>query len=135
MADIESDTFSSEDDSQSSTTDSPLQPSYTLINSLSPEEQLRYKAFREAGFKRNMMKRFCFECINQNCIPKFIIAMCGLAKVFVGELVEEAVSIQKEWNDVGALSPEHVHEAYRRLYRNNHNIKTKHEDIWNEDFI
>lgn len=76
-----------------------------------------------------------FRNIGQSCNPKFIIAMCGLGKVFVGELIEEAILIQKEFNDDGPLKPEHIHEAYRRIYKNNPNLKCDFEDAWNDDFI
>lgn len=130
-----SESFSSNECSESSEQINTAQPSYSVITALNYEEQQRYKAFREAGFKRNMMKRLCLETINQSCNPKFIIAMCGLAKVFVGELVEEAVIVQKEMNDDGPLKPVHIHEGYRRLYKNNPNIKCNYDDPWNEDFI
>ncbi|RVD91679.1 transcription initiation factor TFIID [Tubulinosema ratisbonensis] len=133
--DLSSETHSSNENSDSSTNFQQSQPHYSLITSLNQEEQERYKAFREAGLKRNMMKRFCFEVINQSCNPKFIIAMCGLGKVFVGELIEEAVCIQKEMNEEGPLKPSHIHEAFRRIYKNNPNVKGKIEDVWNEDFI
>lgn len=88
-----------------------------VIANMSREELHRYETFRRVGLKRNMIKRLCFEVIGQSCNPKFIITVCGFAKVFVGELVTEAKKVQKEWGDTGPLLVTHVHEAYRQLYK------------------
>lgn len=48
-----------------------------------------------------------------------IIVVAGIAKVFVGELVEEAKLVAEQWNDDGALKPSHILEAQRRLKNRN----------------
>lgn len=97
---------------------------HKTLNTLSEDELLRYEAFRRVGFKRNMIKRLCLEVIGQSCNPKFIIAVCGLSKVFVGELIDEAKNVQKQWNDTGALLVTHIHEAFRRIYNTKPNMKS-----------
>lgn len=101
-----------------------------VIANMSREELHRYETFRRIGLKRNMIKRLCFEVIGQSCNPKFIIAVCGLAKVFVGELVSEAKNVQKEWGNTGPLLVTHVHEAYRRLYKSIPNIVVYPDSPW-----
>ena len=46
---------------------------------------------------------------------KIIVAMAGVGKVFVGELVEEARRIAEERGERGALRKETMMEAYFRV--------------------
>ncbi|KAG1791131.1 histone-fold-containing protein [Suillus subaureus] len=39
--------------------------------------------------------------------------VAGVAKVFVGEIVEKARQVQSRRNDSGPLTPDHLREAYR----------------------
>lgn len=48
---------------------------------------------------------------NQNVM----IALCGVTKMFVGELVETARLVATSANHYGPLMPVHVYEAYRVL--------------------
>lgn len=87
-----------------------------LKEKLTEEQVARYDVYRSAGFSKTMVKRTmqtagASAALAETCV----IVLSGITKVFVGEVVELARSIEEEWGDSGALQPKHVREAYRRL--------------------
>jgi transcription initiation factor TFIID subunit 11 len=41
----------------------------------------------------------------------------GVAKVFVGEMVESALEVMDECGDTGPITPAHLREAFRRYQK------------------
>ncbi|KAM0678429.1 transcription initiation factor TFIID subunit 11 [Binucleata daphniae] len=99
-----------------------------IIDNMTPEELHRYEDFRRAGFNKNGIRKFVNNILGQSCNINFIISVSGIAKVFVGEMVEKALEIQKELNESGPLKPSHIHEAYRRLYKTMPHLKIQKEN-------
>ncbi|KAG2386185.1 hypothetical protein C9374_002631 [Naegleria lovaniensis] len=86
----------------------------------------RYECFIRSTFKP-VVKRLISGSTNVTANKHAEIIIAGIAKVFVGEMVELAKSIQKEWgDDVNApIEPKHLREAYRRT-RESQNRKKKY---------
>ena len=62
-----------------------------IVNAFSEEQVDRYELFRRSCFPRNQIKRLMQQVSNTQVNQQVCIAMAGVAKVFVGELVEEAL--------------------------------------------
>lgn len=89
-----------------------------LLWSQFTEEQLnRYEMFRRSTFPRASIKRLMQSITGTSVNQNVVIAMSGIAKVFVGELVEEAIRIQARYGETGPIEPKHLREAYRVIKR------------------
>lgn len=99
-----------------------------IIDNMTPEELHRYEDFRRAGFNKNGIRKFVNGILSQSCNINFIISVSGIAKVFVGEMVEKALEVQKEMHDTGPLKPSHIHEAHRRLYKTMPHLKLRNKN-------
>ena len=86
-----------------------------VLQNFTPEQMHRYETFRRVGFSRAIVKKIMQNVLSHAANPNTVIVMGGIAKVFVGELVEEAKDVMDEWGESGPLLPSHLIEAHRRL--------------------
>lgn len=86
-----------------------------LVSAFSNSQQDQYEIFRRSSFPKSSVKKImqgvCGSTLPQNAV----IAMAGIAKVYVGEVVEAALQAREDLAEDGPLQPKHVREAVRRL--------------------
>nr|GMD68216.1 transcription initiation factor TFIID subunit 11 [Ipomoea batatas] len=88
----------------------------TILSQFTEEQMSRYESFRRSGFQKSNMKRLLVSITgSQKISVPMTIVMSGIAKMFVGELIETARIVMSERNDSGPIRPCHIREAYRRL--------------------
>ncbi|CAB4276873.1 unnamed protein product [Prunus armeniaca] len=87
-----------------------------ILSRFSEEQMSRYESFRRAGFQKSNMKRLLGSISGTPKISMpMTIVVSGIAKMFVGELVETARIVMTERKESGPIRPCHIREAYRRL--------------------
>jgi transcription initiation factor TFIID subunit 11 len=112
-------------------------PFSLIVENLSEEQLKRYERFRRVTFSRSVMEKFMQRVIEQKVNTNSVIVVNGIAKVFVGELIEgarqvmeEEVRAQLELSLLDAecleeavlnamtsrpLEPFHIYESHRRM--------------------
>ncbi|CAP21665.1 Protein CBG00192 [Caenorhabditis briggsae] len=91
-----------------------------LLKNFSKEQFDRYEVFRQSKFQRTMIRRLMKKFTNNAPFPEgAVIAVASLAKMVVGDIVEEALDIRdaKEDEAEQPLQPHHIRQAYYKLAR------------------
>ncbi|KAI9343436.1 TAFII28-like protein, partial [Zopfochytrium polystomum] len=79
------------------------------------DELHRFEASRRSKLSKGVIKKVLQNILGmQNPSPKICIAVAGSAKIFVGEIVALALEVMSDWGETGALTPDHLREAYLR---------------------
>mmetsp|Transcript_20599 Transcript_20599/g.66793 ORF Transcript_20599/g.66793 Transcript_20599/m.66793 type:complete len:172 (+) Transcript_20599:64-579(+) len=86
-----------------------------LLASFTPEQLDRYEQFVRSHFSRLAMKRVLSSVMGVQPSVQIQIIVCGVAKLFVGELVETARAVMEERSEEGPIRPCHIREAHRRM--------------------
>uniref|UniRef100_A0A7S4K9D0 TAFII28-like protein domain-containing protein n=1 Tax=Guillardia theta TaxID=55529 RepID=A0A7S4K9D0_GUITH len=93
-----------------------------LLKTASEEDWKRYTAMRQSKFNDNVIKSMISQISEipaGNIRKPVLFTMAGIAKIFVGEIIDTARVVRQEWGECqdGAepLQPRHIQEAYRRM--------------------
>ncbi|OAX77350.1 hypothetical protein ACJ72_08354, partial [Emergomyces africanus] len=96
-----------------------------LIDAFTPAQSSRYDFFKRAKLNKPMVRKIVNQTLSQSVPPNVITTISGYTKVFVGELVEKARTVQEEWAEaadrdayaeyVAALAKEEEEEEEARV--------------------
>jgi len=84
-----------------------------LLDHFTPDQHARFEAYRRSALNKNSVKKVIQSTTGQQVSPPVAQVVAGIAKMFVGEIVEKAREIQERQGQSGSLAPEHLRAAYR----------------------
>ncbi|VDD74477.1 unnamed protein product [Mesocestoides corti] len=86
-----------------------------LMAHFNDDQLSRFETFRRATLTRSAVSRLIQSVAQSPFSQNVVIAMAGITKVFVGEIVEAALDYKEELKEIGPLQPKHIRVAYSRL--------------------
>jgi len=87
-----------------------------LVSSFSEDQLDRYAMYRRAALPKATIKKIMQTITGSSVGQNVVIAMAGIAKVFAGEVVEDALNNMQAGGEGGhPVRPKHLREAIRKM--------------------
>jgi len=86
-----------------------------LVQSFSEDQLLRYEMYRRSSFPKAAFKRMMQNVSGSGISQNVVIAMSGIAKIYLGEIMEEALDVLERLGEKPPVTPKHIREAVRKL--------------------
>lgn len=86
-----------------------------IMAQFTTDQMSRFECYRRSNFQKTNMRRLLQSVAGCTISLPMTIVMSGIAKMFVGELIETARTVMTERKETGPTRPCHIREAYRRL--------------------
>lgn len=71
-----------------------------LIDAFTPEQSSRYDMFKRAKLAKSSVRKIVNQTLSQSVPPNVVTTISGYTKVFIGELIERARTVQEEWAEI-----------------------------------
>ncbi|KAJ1920165.1 transcription initiation factor TFIID subunit 11 [Mycoemilia scoparia] len=86
-----------------------------MLEGFTEEQRERYNIYRRTVLNKASIKKLATQILNQPISATLVFVIAGFSKVFVGEVIEEAKEVMREWGDEGGIAPAHLREAQQRI--------------------
>ncbi|KAL4949106.1 hTAFII28-like protein conserved region-domain-containing protein [Aspergillus filifer] len=107
-----------------------------LVDAFNPLQSERYDLFKRAKLRKETLRRIVNHALSQSVPASVVTTINGFTKVFAGEMIEKARTVQKEWaeaHDQAALArlnqeePAAAEETNQEATSNEHQPAVKQE--------
>ncbi|KAI5292486.1 hypothetical protein KEM52_006318 [Ascosphaera acerosa] len=88
------------DEAAASDSEAEKQNLAILVDAFDPEQSARYDLFKRAKLNKAMLRKIVNQTLSQSVPPNVITTIGGYTKVFIGELVERARTVQEQWAEI-----------------------------------
>ncbi|KAL2810175.1 hTAFII28-like protein conserved region-domain-containing protein [Aspergillus granulosus] len=105
-----------------------------LVDAFTPLQSERYDLFKRAKLRKETLRRIVNHALSQSVPASVVTTINGFTKVFAGEMIEKARTVQKEWAEahdqaaLGRLAREEAETGAKVAAgdnNNNHVVKTE----------
>ncbi|XP_041379302.1 transcription initiation factor TFIID subunit 11-like [Gigantopelta aegis] len=86
-----------------------------LVSAFNSQQLDQYEIFRRSTFQKSNVRKLMQSIVGGSVSQNVVIAMAGMAKVYVGEIVEAACQARDNRNEGGPLRPKHIRESVRKI--------------------